>query len=383
MHSDSMYQYHYLFLIQSLLFIIILPLLSLPLVTSFQTSRNYRRQSVCYLAKADNVHLLSLQWTGENLAFSKPVKDVWRWKDSVLGDGRDFFVPKPKTLTALNRLLTTSCSSVEECSVVSNCARFEIIVWGQENTTTIQEQVSHCLAAQVLSYQKRPFPILQDQLSRLDSPRLIDSDAVFCNDEGIVNDIATHWTCLTGIEAVCHHLCLVAAGMAIRPNRPDKKVPFRPFASRDAHILLQLKRTPTEGSRVKLLLDAALSSGKAARDPNQVPELKPLRDYGTGNSKYSIDPPAALTDAAAQAALRLAIEPTVQDCLERLNAMSMSDVIARLRQETELLAQTDEETRWLRKELHQPTMDLRQGSEIDIDSFVKELEARLTQQRQR
>ena len=63
--------------------------------------------------------------------------------------------------------------------------------------------------------------------------------------------------------------------------------------------------------------------------------------------------------------------------------MSMSDVIARLRQETELLAQTDEETRWLRKELHQPTMDLRQGSEIDIDSFVKELEVRLTQQRQR
>ena len=217
----------------------------------------------------------------------------------------------------------------------------------------------------------------------LNLPRLIDSDVASFNDDGIVKYILAHWCCPTGVDAVCHHICLVAAGMAVRSNRSDKEVPFLPFASWDAHILLQLKRTPTEGSRVKLFLDAALSSGKAGRDPNQVSELKPLRNYGTGNSKYSIDPPAALTDAAAQAALRLAIEPTVQDCLERLNAMSMSDVIARLRQETELLAQTDEETRWLRKELHQPTMDLRQGSEIDIDSFVKELEVRLTQQRQR
>jgi hypothetical protein len=155
----------------------------------------------------------------------------------------------------------------------------------------------------------------------LNLPRLIDSDVASFNDDGIVKYILAHWCCPTGVDAVCHHICLVAAGMAVRSNRSDKEVPFLPFASWDAHILLQLKRTPTEGSRVKLFLDAALSSGKAGRDPNQVSELKPLRNYGTGNSKYSIDPPAALTDAAAQAALRLAIEPTVQDYLERLNAM--------------------------------------------------------------
>ena len=159
-------------------------------------------------------------------------------------------------------------------------------------------------------------------------------------------------------------------------------MPFRPFSSRDAHILLQLKRTPTEGNRIKILLDAALAAGKAARDPQRVPELQSLRDYGPGDDKYSIDPPAQVTDAAARAAVRRAIEPTIKEYVERWNAMRMSDLISRLRLETEKLGQTDAELLWLRAQLHKPTMDFRQGKVLDIEDFVAELGLKLTLQRQ-
>ena len=194
------------------------------------------------------IYLFSLRWPDDTLKFSKAVKDVWRWKDSVLGDGRDFFVPKPKTLTALNRHLVDSCDCIGECSVFSNCARFEVIVWCPEriDSDVIRNQVSQTLAAQVQAHRNRTtFSILQDQIARFDSPKSIHVHALPCNDDIIVKEISNHWDVFSGVQVICHHLALVAAGMATRPNRPDKLVSFRPFSSRDAHILLQLKRTPT------------------------------------------------------------------------------------------------------------------------------------------
>lgn len=232
--------------------------------------------------------------------------------------------------------------------------------------------------------------MLQDQLSRLDSPRLIDTASSFgkddANSKDFVQELSCHWNCISGVEEVSHHLCLVAAGMALRPNRPDRPVPFQPFSSRDAHILLQLKRTPFEGgNRIKLLLNAALSAGKAARDPQQVPALEQLRrDYGeTGNSKYSIAPPAAVTEAAAKAAVDLAVIPAVKDCVERLQAMTRTEPIVQLRRRVDetLAPQNDEEIKWLRKQLHAPTMDLREGRVVDIDALVQDLEEQLGKQR--
>lgn len=51
---------------------------------------------------------------------------------------------------------------------------------------------------------------------------------------------------------------------------------------------------------VKSILDSALTAGKAARDPEQVPALGPLKKFGSGGSRYSTDPPAALTKAATE-----------------------------------------------------------------------------------
>ena len=338
------------------------------------------------IAKKKDVFLFSLLWPQENLFFSKSVKDVWRWKDAVLGDGRDFFVPKPKTLSALNRYLVTQSpiSLLSECCVLSNCARFEIIVLTENpDPTSIQISISQSLANQIQAYQDRPFAILQDQLSRFDTASLIDFNAPVCRDEVAVKDIVSHWNLISGEESVCRHLCLVAAGMAPRPSRPDRPVPFRPFSSRDAHILLQLKRTRQlcTGGRLGLILDAALSAGKACRTIEKVPELLPLKHYGTGDSKYNMEPPIALVQAATEAAVNKAIDPAVAGCIKRWNAMLKADSIARLFRETEKLVRSERENKWLRKRLHQPIVEMRSGKEVDVDHLIKELEGDLEQLR--
>jgi hypothetical protein len=53
----------------------------------------------------------------------------------------------------------------------------------------------------------------------------------------------------------------------------------------------------------KLLLDASLTAGKAARDVTKVPAIASLQQYGSGASRYSSEPPAALTQAAAEVSL--------------------------------------------------------------------------------
>ena len=51
------------------------------------------------------------------------IRRLWEWKDNVLGDGRDYFVPRPNTLSALNQLLREQLQATE-CVVLSNCGTF-------------------------------------------------------------------------------------------------------------------------------------------------------------------------------------------------------------------------------------------------------------------
>ena len=52
------------------------------------------------------IYLFSLNWIQESdpeYFRKKDVRRLWEWKDTTLGDGRDFFVPKPKTLMTLQQ----------------------------------------------------------------------------------------------------------------------------------------------------------------------------------------------------------------------------------------------------------------------------------------
>ena len=111
-------------------------------------------------------------------------------------------------------------------------------------------------------------------------------------------ELERYWTQFNGIESIVHHLSLVAAGIASRPNRPNRETIFQPFSSRDAHILLQLKRTKevAKGSTINKILEFALRAGKAARNTDIVPEIEQLRSY----SQYSSETPKSLSLEIAQ-----------------------------------------------------------------------------------
>ena len=349
-----------------------------------------------------NLHLLSLQFPQES--FSKAIQQAWRWKDSVLGDGRDFFVPKPKTLAALNALLLQQCIdiNIQECAVLSNCARFEIIlVCNPTDTIHLTTTISNCIAAQIISHQHRPFPILQDQFSKFDRPELIQAiqptafkhttptltltlpattlPTTTLTTTALAQDLSTHWTHLTGPDHICRHLALVAAGMAERPNRVGRPVPFRPFSSRDAHILRQLKRTEAIGPRVKTVLDYALRAGKAVRDVTIVPEIAV---YHT----FTVDPPAAIMEQVAKVAVIKGIEPLVGECVLKFRAMNQSEAIQELREQAEQLLIHDsnsKERAWINQQLHGPTLELREGKAISIVGTIQNIQLQLLKQRSR
>ena len=285
----------------------------------------------------DSIHLVSLQWTPDD-RISKTIRDVWKWKDVALGDGRDFFVPKPKTMQALQDYILKYSPSIQECAILSNCARFEILFVTNVNvnhavptssSTSVDDDpmdcLCRCIASQVLSSRARAqsrrsiYALLNQHMDvpdlaiykdapvrtkkQLQQQQPTESNPTHGEDSESFEVASDFWDHYQGVEAICRHLSLVAAGMALRPRRPDRPVIFRPFSSRDAHILLQLKRTKEVAQpdgRIRQLFDYALRAGKAARNSKHVPELEWLRSYGSGDSKYSTQPPLHLSKQVAE-----------------------------------------------------------------------------------
>lgn len=232
-------------------------------------------------------HLVSLS----SLTPTSPqsLRDIWKWKDLALGDGRDYFVPRPRAISDFQSLflkndhMLEGCKKdsasvevyVEECAILSNCARLDVYLIlratsppsevFQRNSTISTftmdwlegkaiNVTANVLANQLRSYQqtksKRSF--LSESISTfLDLPGVIQtqsqsSNAILGLDptmNSIVEELTHSLTTVKGVENVTRHACLVAAGMKDRPSRPGREVPFRPFSSRDAHVMLQLKRT--------------------------------------------------------------------------------------------------------------------------------------------
>lgn len=164
------------------LFIIALSMVGLPVMASSSAVAAFSATSTISSPSSSKhtIHLISLPPKDDKykLPGEALVRECWRWKDSTLGDGRDYFVPRPRALKAFQSLFlgmeidvsgvagspvdvilsmpsssisskstislstTTnydlflpdnhaSCSfsfKVVECVTVSNCARFETIL---------------------------------------------------------------------------------------------------------------------------------------------------------------------------------------------------------------------------------------------------------------
>jgi len=373
------------------------------------------------------------------------IRDLWRWKDDVLGNGHDFFTPRPRAIQSLISLIvgqtfittaTTThpqqqehhqqqqCWTIEECAILSNCARLDIYLLCKSNSTTStlpntipsmscsssssylpmintspKSIVANILASQIVEqYQKKKKKsyyksYIQDSISAiLDHPDVIrpmrpkypndtsssDTD-IHNNMVGIQlqREFNDHLLEILGVEAILRHTCLVACGMAVRPNRPNRHVVFQPFSSRDAHILLQIKRTidSTHGSHLRRLLQASLSVGKAARDVRIVPQIVPLRRIKSPTSGMTTSFDRHLITVATSAVMSVVLEPAVQRFLLDLRSRENSTLLCNLRQRLEQMVLdaggNRHDMQKLHKILHLPTIALREGREINEEELIE------------
>ena len=240
---------------------------------------------------------------------------------------------------------------IEECVALSNCARLDVILvlkrekklqhqqqqWLNEDMTdsshAARYAVAYNLQQQVQSRRSNSSSSLLDRIgltTLMDLPGAIrkknndnyyddETETFSTNENGQrraneIRQLANRLSTMEGARSISTHLSLVASGLSPRPNRPDREVLFRPYSSRDAHILLQLKRTvelvsalnmtTTENGgggggggrgRIKTLLDSALTAGKASRNERVVPEIRRLKEFGSNGT-----PPSALARVVAE-----------------------------------------------------------------------------------
>lgn len=337
----------------------------------------------------ESIHLFSLQHPEALDTFNKDLMDIWRWKDAVLGNGRDYFVPKPKTLGKLQTVLLEQIPVLQECVILSNCARFEFLC--VVNTSSdfedptdlqreLQKSLSQALNDQLTHHEGTHNRLEQGLLDALDRPTLI-GDMHQLQSHSTYADNAKSllpWNAISGVASVCRHLSMVATGMAPRPKRPNRSVEFRPYSSRDAHILLQLKRTveSTRHATCKQVLQAALSAGKASRNEAIVPEIHALKPSSFATS-YS----SANEKVARDACIIKAIEPAIQNCIDQLLALEKATVIQQFRETVLSWADTEKEIVWLKREMHDPTMVLRTQTNVDVDYVLQSIRDKLNDQR--
>ncbi len=190
------------------------------------------------------------------------------------------------------------------------------------------------------------------------------------------------------LEDIVQHFCLVAAGLARRDSRPDREVHFRPFSSRDAHIMLQLKRSAEVAMhypKMKIILDTALSAGKSSRDVNKVPILKKLKKYDC-EGKYSTAAPRQLALEAIEDVKEMAIRPVVEKCLMKLKAQKNSERIIYFKSQVDGIIKernnygknNNADSEIIKKLTHDTIMKLRDGRDVDLEEVFLKINERNT-----
>jgi hypothetical protein len=268
------------------------------------------------------------------------------------GEGSRFEVEFPmEQLSAVKQSKAIGCMTktylIEECVALSNCARLEVILALKEKTqqqssenysvppnaaSVVAESAARLSVAYHLWRQTQNYRSNNASLLRrtglaywLDLPDSVETSHASCNNftgnnapessllmEQIqdITNLSQRLGCIEGGLSISRHLSLIASGLAPRTNRPSRDVIFRPYSSRDAHILMQLKRTvevvsvlgvqseestmdqhhkpndPGGRGRIKILLDGALNAGKAVRNENIVPEIRQLKEFGSDGTPH-------------------------------------------------------------------------------------------------
>jgi hypothetical protein len=75
----------------------------------------------------------------------------------------------------------------------------------------------------------------------------------------------------------------------------------------------------------------------------------------------------------SQAVLAKAIAPTIHKCTADFRAQQSAAQIQKLRIRVEQMAETTQELTFVRRYLHEPTLQLRRGEHVDTSALVEEL----------
>jgi len=121
-----------------------------------------------------------------------------------------------------------------------------------------------------------------------------------------------------------------------------------------------------------MIMDAALTAGKKSRNDHVVPSIVILKGE-------KADP--EYVRKTSETVANLVIKPGVEACVEKFLSMCNADSVATFRQRAEELAEGKSELLWLRKQIHQPTVDLRQGKSVDVEHLLDKLRSHLVTRR--
>jgi len=347
-----------------------------------------------------DLHVFSIAKPAEASASSSH-KRVWRWKEAVMGVGHDQFEAKPKTTRRLVETVALFGGGVvDEVVVLANCARLEIYVASPASGEVVAACAAAFLDDQVSSWQDQGGEVgVGALLSFMDRPSLITEPSIPFGGVELIADmtfqcsqIAAAAITISGSENVARHLSLIAVGL---PTGRAYNT-FSPFSSRDAHILLQLKRVleyssnivspsgfpPPCRARLGTLFRGALSAGKAARDPSIVPEINALR--------FTWSATAASAAAAAEGAVQKAVDPTISRIQAELLALDQGNSVVALREKARVavdsaIAHAQVQTLGslatkavasaVGRKLHAPTMALRRGVKINETDVLEQVVA--------
>ena len=379
-----------------------------------------QRFSFCFQQRS--FHLISLpptkDVTGKIVSSTQAIRELWRWKDAVLGDGRDFFVHRPRAISDLTSLIIGATFTnatqewvIDECAILSNCARMDVYLSCCPSKNQTSEAcfssptfiVANVLAIQLEHYRaapKSPSHILKSQVSQLmDLPGMVvvEPNSFSAYTTKLQHEIEQQLVHINDTTDIVRHACLITAGLV---RRSGHGIRFRPFSSRDAHIMLQMKRCLdlAVGSNISTILKASLTAGKAARNVNVVPEIKLLQgQFGeptkivlkaaieVSSGFYSeqvkckcVSLSQPLLSPFHQATIQKALEPNIHRCVHVIVAHDSNIVnrINALRDKCRIKVSSSggdwegKEGQLVRKILHPSIMQVRSGQVINEEEVL-------------
>ena len=311
---------------------------------------------------------------------------------------------------------------IEECSVLSTCARFDFIfvVRCTADTRprcmtgpTTNNGSGKATSPQETALNNRLGELVARNICKQHAEQSSKSKFSGADEKEITSAISSKHD----LGDIIKGLCLMASGLAARPDRPTgpHKVMFKPFSSSDSHIMMQLKRLVeiistsnsikhqqrinssssrkrkrkqvsggtnnssrrlrSSGGRIRLLLNGALRAGKAARNEAAVPEILQLKPYAKNEDE---DVPLDLMTETVSAVNQRVIFPSVEKIAAEYKSLEANSAIASMRRDVfhhiDILTADSSPTEIdsiktkAKKLLHGPTLELRSGESLERDT---------------